>query len=376
MHRSSETIGVLALALAKAQEELTNPLKTLSATIHSPFPREEQRSFKYASLASGLDIIRKSLGRCEIATIQTTSLDSENGYMRLITLLAHKSGEWISSEWPVCALSETAAPHRMGAALTYARRFALFTLVGIAGEDDIDAPDLNHKPPDITMPKGTVDKNNKFWTGIYKQQFLFSTLDADASAKLRDDLISEIKKIQSSDEFSIWARRRLADKNTLTIDDARAVEGACKQFFDSDEPNRFSDAPLSSTKNRDAPLAPVLVSAAATRNKNKVTPITKPIRRRSKEHLAFVAAQPCLICQHQPSDAHHLKFSQARSLAQKVSDEFTVPLCRNHHQDLHRNGNELAWWANFKIDPTETAKRLWLETTNVPIKHRRAGNTA
>src|SRR5947199_2826929 len=145
MRRSSETIGAIAGALANAQIELANPEKSLTATISSPFPRESDRSFRYASLSSGLDLVRKSLGRHEIATVQTTSIDHEAGLVRLTTVLAHTSGEWIASEWPVCPITETAAPHRMGAALTYARRYALFTLVGIAGEDDLDAPDLN--PP-------------------------------------------------------------------------------------------------------------------------------------------------------------------------------------------------------------------------------------
>src|SRR5436190_22600563 len=143
MQRSSDTIGAIAGALAKAQIELANPEKSLTATIRSPFPRESNRSFRYASLSAGLDLVRKSLGRQEIATVQTTSIDNGAGLIRLTTTLAHSSGEWVSSDWPVCPISETAAPHRMGAALTYARRYALFTLVGIAGEDDLDAPDLN-----------------------------------------------------------------------------------------------------------------------------------------------------------------------------------------------------------------------------------------
>src|SRR5712691_3677844 len=146
MHRSSETIGAIAAALAKAQGELTNPEKSLTATIRSPFPREGEKTFRYASLASGLDIIRKSLGQQEIATVQTTAIDQSSGHIQLTTLLAHASGEWISSEWPVCAVSEMAAPHRMGAALTYARRYALFALVGIAGEDDLEAPDILVEP--------------------------------------------------------------------------------------------------------------------------------------------------------------------------------------------------------------------------------------
>ena len=146
MHRSSESIGAIAAALAKAQGELTNPEKSLIATIRSPFPREGDRTFRYASLASGLDIVRKSLGQHEIATIQTTAIDQGSGRIRLTTLLAHASGEWISSDWPVCSVSEMATPHRMGAALTYARRYALFALVGIAGEDDLDAPDILTEP--------------------------------------------------------------------------------------------------------------------------------------------------------------------------------------------------------------------------------------
>src|SRR5471030_231096 len=142
MHRSSETIGAIATALAKAQSELTNPAKSLVATIRSPFPRETDRTFRYASLASGLDIVRKSLGQHEIATMQTTAIDQASGQIQLTTLLAHASGEWISSVWPVCTATETATPHRMGAALTYARRYALFAFVGIAGEDDLDAPDI------------------------------------------------------------------------------------------------------------------------------------------------------------------------------------------------------------------------------------------
>src|SRR5215210_2231145 len=147
MPRSSETIGAIAGALAKAQIELANPEKSLTATIRSPFPREGERSFRYASLSSGLDLVRKSLGRHEIATVQSTSIDDAAGLIRLTTTLAHSSGEWVSSDWPVCPVSETAAPHRMGAALTYARRYALFTLVGIAGEDDLDAPELAASSP-------------------------------------------------------------------------------------------------------------------------------------------------------------------------------------------------------------------------------------
>jgi hypothetical protein len=142
MQRSSTSIGALAAALAKAQAEIANPEKSLTATIVSPFPREGSRTFRYAPLSTGLNLVRKCLGQHEIATVQATSIDGDSSLIRLTTTLVHASGEWIASDWPVCAVTETGAPHRMGAALTYARRYALFTLVGIAGEDDLDAPDL------------------------------------------------------------------------------------------------------------------------------------------------------------------------------------------------------------------------------------------
>jgi hypothetical protein len=148
MQRSSETIGTIAAALAKAQAQLVNPEKSLTGTIRADGTAGVERSFRYAPLSSGLDIVRKTLSQYEIATVQTTSIDETAGIVRLSTVLAHASGEWIASDWPVCAITATATPHRMGAALTYARRYGLFTLVGIAGEDDLDAPDLTGPSPD------------------------------------------------------------------------------------------------------------------------------------------------------------------------------------------------------------------------------------
>src|SRR5215217_6005462 len=141
--RSSESVAALASALAKAQAQLSNPEKSLTATVSPARAGEAARTFRYAPLSSGLDIVRKALGEQEIATVQTTAIDPASGMINLTTMLAHASGEWIASEWPICPVAEIASPHRMGAALTYARRYALFTLVGIAGEDDLDAPDLN-----------------------------------------------------------------------------------------------------------------------------------------------------------------------------------------------------------------------------------------
>src|SRR5712671_6434006 len=146
MHRSSESVAAIATALAKAQTELSNPEKALFGTVYN-VGSDTPQSFRYASLSSGLDIVRKTLGGHQIAIAQTTDIDRASGMVNLTTVLLHTSGEWISSDWPVCRLSETTAPRRMGAALTYARRYALFTLVGIAGEDDLDAPDIANDQP-------------------------------------------------------------------------------------------------------------------------------------------------------------------------------------------------------------------------------------
>ena len=107
------------------------------------------------------------------------------------------------------------------------------------------------------------------------------------------------------------------------------------------------------------PTSPALVPGPI--DKSLLT-IAEPKRLRDKAHLRFVASQPCLVCGRQPSDPHHLRFAQPRALGLKVSDEFTVPLCRGHHRELHQAGNELAWWERLKLKPLETAKTLWGET--------------
>jgi len=376
MHRSSESIGAIAAALAKAQAELTNPEKSLTASIPWPFPREGEKTFRYASLASGLDIVRKSLGQHEIATVQTTAIDQDSGQIRLTTLLAHASGEWISSDWPVCPISEMAAPHKMGAALTYARRYALFALVGIAGEDDLDAPDILS---DSTPAADTANNTNPSAPtsrkppngSIHKQPR--PVLTTEPSAALRHELIAEVQNLKDGDDIALWAHRRLPAKNTLTADDARAVEAACEVVINAlnlgaEELEQHPAEPASAAPTNGNGSAAQSTTVAATHDDQNphaeamVTPLRKSMRRRSKAHLAFVASQPCLVCQRLPCDAHHLKFAQPRSLGRKVSDEFTVPLCREHHHELHRHGNEMAWWANLQIAPLEMARELWAAT--------------
>src|SRR6266571_7969675 len=215
MHRSSESIAALAAALAKAQAVLVNPEKSLVATIGADRPGEGPRTFRYAPLSSGLDIVRKALGQQQIATVQATGIDASTGTVNLTTALVHASGEWIASDWPVCRVADTAAPHRMGAALTYARRYALFTLVGIAGEDDLDAPDLNPRPQQEggagaeAIPAGSAVRRRPPPEGGNAKNTFRPTLDANTSSALRDHLVHEVAGLSSGQEAAQWARTAL-----------------------------------------------------------------------------------------------------------------------------------------------------------------------
>src|SRR5215467_3018370 len=231
MPRSSETVAALASALAKAQAELVNPEKSLTATIRTGRPGDGERSFRYAPLSSGLDIVRKTLGQHEIATLQTTAIDQTAGMVNLTTMLAHASGEWIASDWPVCPIAETANPQRMGAALTYARRYALFTLIGIAGEDDLDAPDRcdgplspsavdrSFRPTDDQSRMPPRTPGNGRGRGSHKGEIPL-TLDLEQSAALREKLLTQLGNITSADLAAAWAREALSAKNSLTAADA------------------------------------------------------------------------------------------------------------------------------------------------------------
>src|SRR6476620_9761634 len=193
MPRSSESVAALAGALAKAQAELTNPEKSLVATLPAERGQPGRRSFRYASLAGGLEIVRKTLGRHEIATIQSTAYDRDSSTIKLTTTLAHASGEWIASDWPVCGLTELPTPHRMGAALTYARRYSLFTLVGIAGEDDLDAPDLPlQSAPPIQIPSPPLSPALRGKNGKWQPPKPVVILDPEASGRQRDGLLAEL----------------------------------------------------------------------------------------------------------------------------------------------------------------------------------------
>jgi len=402
MQRSSPSIAALASALAKAQQALENPEKSLVGSIKagggtrggargngdkgdSCAGAETERLFRYASLASGLDIVRKTLGQHEIATVQTTAIDQGAGVVNLTTMLAHSSGEWIASDWPVCAVADTAEPHRMGAALTYARRYALFTLVGIAGEDDLDAPDLitpSQKQDHTTRytgsqnGKGSGQPSNGFDgrrsnTPIHTRPR--PALTPEQSAAQRDLLLAELAIVPSASAATDWAQRTLPIKNTLAEVDARQVEDAFAARLAT-----YNDGTKSRGEDRLSKTGATRMrggSRHAPRKRSRAIDkaaltFPEPRRIRDKEHIRFVAKQPCLVCGRQPADAHHLRFAQHRALSRKVSDEFTVPLCRAHHREVHRCGDEAAWWQTAKINAMAAAREFWVQTHPQISSHR------
>ena len=421
MHRSSESVAAIATALAKAQTELSNPEKAMVGTVYNS-RSDSPQSFRYASLSSGLDIVRKTLGGQQIAIAQTTNIDRAGGTVNLTTILLHTSGEWISSDWPVCQLSETSAPRRMGAALTFARRYALFTMVGIAGEDDLDAPDLANNQPNGSKAgevSRTVTSGIQLTNTPSSQQqnvkpnTAQERLGAEESTAIAEQLILEIESLANGNVQS-RAIALLKAKNRLSACDAKRVEDAFaarinRQAALPDEMKNVSAsapvvetplAPVSTVTTRPArgrgrPRKPKArtepvevevaeISAASVRADNPApssaqlladTPpakiqkseltISEPRRYRDKAHLKFVALQPCLVCGRSPADAHHLRFAQPRGMGLKVSDEFTVPLCRTHHRDNHRFGDEQAWWGRQAIDPLTTSRQLWVSTRRI-----------
>jgi hypothetical protein len=419
MHRSSESVAAIATALAKAQTELSNPEKAMVGTVYN-VRSDSPQSFRYASLSSGLDIIRKTLGGQQIAVAQTTDIDRASGTVNLTTVLLHTSGEWISSHWPVCPLSETSAPHRMGAALTYARRYALFTMVGIAGEDDLDAPDVINDPaaalkavdtglaPNPSSAPAPV-RPTQFRTGNGTNPPVRQKLGAEESAAIMAQLIREIETLPEED-LQLRAIAILKAKNRLSANDAKQVEDAfASRMAEQVTPPKVStaDQPKSElTVPKPPQLHPASTEAAKRprgrprkvkpADKPSASAISKPIddnlvpasthiqndaapakidkkvlmigevrRLRDKAHLKFVASQPCLVCGRSPADAHHLRFTQPRAMGRKVSDEFTVPLCRTYHRDNHRFGDEQDWWTRQAIDPVGTSRHLWVSTRRI-----------
>jgi hypothetical protein len=271
----------------------------------------------------------------------------------------------------------------MGAALTYARRYALFTLVGIAGEDDLDAPDLTAPVAPDPRPERPVTSNkiagvnrgrgagaaSTRRNGKARTTTVRPVLDPDGSAALRDQLLTEVDSLSSADTAATWAHRIMAAKNSLPAADARRVEDAFAAkmaTLGSSAGEVINDGLSSESAQSRVPQNPRAAERSEMSASNRVDKgllaLPEPRRFRDKAHCKFVSKQPCLICGRRPADAHHLRFAQHRALGRKVSDEFTVPLCRGHHREVHRSGDEASWWAKAAIDPIGAARTLWTVT--------------
>jgi hypothetical protein len=256
----------------------------------------------------------------------------------------------------------------MGAALTYARRYALFTLVGIAGEDDLDAPDLMDPTAGTEKyaisPKSNTNGNRGTGSEPARRRGANESgsssiqpgLSMSLSASLRDALLREVDGLNSADEAALWAQRRLAAKNKLSTGDAQQVEEAFTTKLASTRLDHLEAAETTSS-NEGSRTTPIDKTVLALPEQRRI---------RDRDHVRYVMKQPCLICGRRPSDPHHLRFAQGRAFGRKVSDEFTVPLCRTHHREIHRCGDEGSWWQNTKIDPLATARTLWLQTHPLP----------
>ena len=192
-------------------------------------------------------------------------------------------------------------------------------------------------------------------------------LDPDRSAELRDRLVAELNELKSADDAADWVYRRLPDKNTLTTADGGLVEAAFQVKLSTflEDPSHgvlegtVQPAPEAHQggANAEAPAQSATVSAETGAGRRPIA--AKTIRLRDKEHCKFVAKQPCVVCGRTPAEPHHLRFAQPRALGRKVSDEYTVPVCRLHHRELHRYGDEASWWAGVNIDPAPIALNLW-----------------
>jgi hypothetical protein len=191
-----------------------------------------------------------------------------------------------------------------------------------------------------------------------------STLEPEVSAALCDQLTAELKQVNSAEEAANWAHRVMGDKNSLTAADSERVERAFGERLvsitnDAAASSRQKPEPSSSGRGRKGRRRGAVIDKT-------VLALPTARRLRDRDHVKSVAKQACLVCGRRPADAHHLRFAQSPALGRKVSDEFTVPLCRGHHREVHRCGDEAAWWKKTGIDPTTAARVLWLKTHPLP----------
>ena len=187
---------------------------------------------------------------------------------------------------------------------------------------------------------------------------------------LRDQLLRDVANLSSAEGAAVWARRILPAKNTLHEADARQVEEAfeAKLTAINGQTNGVSvcdshDVPQAKPTGGEVAPAGLPVTGLPAEDIDKSELVrAEPRRVRDKDHLRFVSTQPCLICGRTPADPHHLRFTQSRALGRKVSDEWVVALCRGHHTEVHRYGDERGWWKKAGIDPNLTARSLWLQS--------------
>jgi hypothetical protein len=283
----------------------------------------------------------------------------------------------------------------MGAALTYARRYALFALVGIAGDDDLDAPDLQttvSSAPEKTKANGAGHLNVQREhdqpatsrlgqaasgrSGKPSPKPTKASLGLHASAQLRERLVAEIRGLNSAEEAAGWTRLNLSEKNRLRAPDAAQVEAIFEAKLAQLAAPGAAGPEVERAGSPEQLVAPT-PEADSQRNEwshlpdrnpvdKSILTLPEPRRIRDRGHIRLVMGRPCLVCGRLPSDPHHLRFAQSRALSRKVSDEFTVPLCRGHHRELHRFGDEAAWWSRLGTDPLEVARTLWLESHPLP----------
>jgi hypothetical protein len=224
--RSNDSIAQLACALAKAQIELVNPPKSLTAHFDRDGNGSPGQSYRYAPLSAGLDVVRKTLGKHEIAILQTTDMDHDSGLVILTTTLAHGSGESIAARWPVCRIADLPEPKLMGAALTYARRYGLFTLVGLAGEDDLDAPELG--PAAFSRNGAGVDGGTSKGGKQTSRRPRGPPRKSPASENPSTcpDLASELYRITDPDALLRWALDALPRRNRLNDEERAQLDAA------------------------------------------------------------------------------------------------------------------------------------------------------
>jgi hypothetical protein len=174
-------------------------------------------------------------------------------------------------------------------------------------------------------------------------------------------LLTELSDICSAEQAATWGLQALAAKNTLLPADAERVESAFQVHLSklASEAAADSSAKRSQVQRRDKRRRRIGVDKT-------VLSLPTPRRIRDREHVKSVAKQPCLVCGRRPANAHHLRFAQSPALGRKVSDQFTVPLCRGHHREVHRCGDEGGWWEKIGIDPTAAPRVLWLRTHPLP----------